>query len=154
MQCKGKPRDQGPTVCNNASQWHLALTLRPNPYRIVHLPISTRRSRNLLTWHVTVPLHDLQPTPPPTRNQGAAPTSGIAEFLDPMHIRKFYPETILSQPASATALAALPSLRCVRLASILEAHSVQHVNFFVLDVEGAELAGVLPPAPRLPCAVP
>ena len=60
-----------------------------------------------------------------------------------MHIRKFYSGTILSQPASATALAALPSVRCVRLASILEAHSVQHVNFFVLDVEGAELAGVL-----------
>lgn len=70
-----------------------------------------------------------------------SPSAGIVEFISPSFIAEFYPYLAsnltrglenLPQGVEATKVSCLP------LQKILDHALVQHINFFVLDVEGAE----------------
>jgi hypothetical protein len=58
---------------------------------------------------------------------------GIAEFMSEAFRQLWHPEV------AAKGLASLPAVQCMPLSSILSELGVRHVNFYVLDVEGAEL---------------
>lgn len=66
---------------------------------------------------------------------GRAPVRGIAEFMAPTFLQRFHPELYHKEAA----VAALPAVQCHPLTHIMDHLGVQHINFYVLDVEGAEL---------------
>lgn len=74
--------------------------------------------------------------------------SGIAEFLSPTHIAHSSPEHFFSKKSVdyQTTLSwehhlrSLPVVKCLPLTSILQSVGAYHTNFFVLDVEGAEMS--------------
>jgi FkbM family methyltransferase len=68
-------------------------------------------------------------------NDGDACCRGIAEFMSEAFLRMWHP-----QLTDLTDLSRYPSVACVPLSYILSEVDVQHVNLFVLDVEGAELS--------------
>jgi hypothetical protein len=66
--------------------------------------------------------------------------SGIAEFMHPEHMAKFHTKLIDTQLTWEQQLGRLPVVRCLPLGVILGALDGFHINFFVLDVEGAEMS--------------
>ena len=86
------------------------------------------------------------------------PVSGIAEFMSPRFVEHWYPEVASAlRTSNASGVAALgvgglaralaPAgrvrvlpLACLRLSAILDAVGVAHVDFAIVDVEGAELS--------------
>ena len=66
--------------------------------------------------------------------------SGIAEFMHPEHMAAFHTKLIDSKLTWEQHLDRLPVVRCLPLGVILGALDAFHINFFVLDVEGAEMS--------------
>jgi hypothetical protein len=66
--------------------------------------------------------------------------SGIAEFLHPEHRARFQTKVVDTQLTWEQHVDRLPVVRCLPLGVILGALDAFHINFFVLDVEGAEMS--------------
>ena len=66
--------------------------------------------------------------------------SGIAEFMQPELMAAFHTNLIDTQLTWEQHLDMLPVVRCLPLGVILGALDAFHINFFVLDVEGAEMS--------------
>jgi hypothetical protein len=66
--------------------------------------------------------------------------SGIAEFLHPEHRARFQTKLVDTQLTWEQNVDRLPVVRCLPLGVILGALEAFHINFFVLDVEGAEMS--------------
>ncbi len=61
------------------------------------------------------------------------PVGGVYEFMGPAFRKRWHPDVKVDD---------LPTVPCVPMKDILERFSVRHVDFFSLDVEGAEAAVV------------
>lgn len=65
--------------------------------------------------------------------------SGIIEFMSPDYLRTFFPQLLSIPKDKWDSLPFVKSQSCLPLLSILQSVAVKHVNWFLLDVEGAEL---------------
>ena len=67
--------------------------------------------------------------------EGSDPSiSGIVEFMSPKFLKKWHP-ALAKDPRK---VAKLPVVNCHPLQSVLDSYRIRHVDFWVLDVEGAE----------------
>lgn len=62
-------------------------------------------------------------------------TSGILEFMPQTFIERFYPHLA----GNTKQFNNYPAIACIPMRDLLEAFNIRHIDFFVLDVEGAEL---------------
>lgn len=66
-------------------------------------------------------------------SNGDAAVGGIYEFMPPSFRKQWHPSV------TAKDVARLPAVACQPLSSVLHKFNVHHIDFFSLDVEGAEL---------------
>ena len=66
--------------------------------------------------------------------------SGIIEFMSKDYLNVFFPAVLSTPKENWTTLPFVSKQSCLPLLSILQSINVMHVNWFLLDVEGAELA--------------
>ena len=59
---------------------------------------------------------------------------GIIEYMNDDHIKFFHPNWM-----NRTLWPSLPTIDCLPLTDLLLQHNIVHVDFFSLDVEGAEM---------------
>jgi hypothetical protein len=78
-------------------------------------------------------------------------TAGLVEFMDPKFIKQFHPSIynsgILNGPYNVSIVnwedirhEDISIVQCVPMNTILEATRINHFNYFILDVEGAEVS--------------
>lgn len=109
-----------------------ALHIEAGPGKFERLARNRPRALNLHTALCDSPreLHFLQ-------KDFTDSVGGIAEFMSPAFLRTFWPDVDL---ASIDRHPDATRISCAPLASLLALFNVQHVDLWVLDVEGAELA--------------
>lgn len=66
--------------------------------------------------------------------------SGIIEFMSPAFVKRFHPDTLTLEPSQWHTLPLVTKVGCFPLHKILAVTNVYHINVFVVDVEGGELA--------------
>jgi hypothetical protein len=70
----------------------------------------------------------------------ASSASGIIEFMNVDYLRTFFPQVLNTPRDKWDTLPFVKNQSCLPLIAILQSVAVKHVNWFLLDVEGAELA--------------
>lgn len=66
--------------------------------------------------------------------------SGIIEFMSPVFFKRFHPTVAALEPSQWHTLPNVQKIACFPLQKLLAATNVHHINVFVVDVEGGELA--------------
>jgi len=66
-------------------------------------------------------------------------THGIHEFMSPRFLHRWHPQLEGIPPSQLSKASGVTEVPCNTMTSILDKHSVNHIDLFSLDVEGAEL---------------